>query len=160
MKRKSIVVCFGHYSLDGWDVEVAQIARTYVRQWCWISHSNQPRGHPRHRTIRQIRTDCLAVAREHAKAYQVSFRGVRPSVYAKSAKRLAKISLIAEYQASELLDRAQAALGGIRPALKWLSAPAMELGGEIPVRLVRYSRGWFLVRDALIRKQYGSRDSE
>jgi hypothetical protein len=160
MKRKSIVVCFGYYSLAGWDVEVLQIAKTYVRQWCWVSHSNEPRGHPRHRTLRQIRADCLATARERAMAYEVSFRGVRQVVYAKSAKPLAKAFDIPEYRASQLLDRAQAALGGIRPAVYWLRTPAIELGGEIPVRLARYCRGWFRVCDELTRKQHAPQDFE
>ena len=154
IKRKSIVVCFGYYWLGGWDVEVVHIARPYVRQWCWLPHSNEPRGHPRHRTLRQIRAECLATAHEKAVAYEVLFKGVRPVVYAKSAKRLAKAFDIPEYRASQLLDRAQAAFGGIRRALNWLSAPARELDGEIPASLARYSRGWFRVCDALTRKQY------
>ena len=154
MKRKSIVVCFGYYWLGGWDVEVVQIARTYVRQWCWLSHSNEPPGHPRHRTLRQIRSDCRAAAVGRAQDYQATFVGVRPEVYAKSAKRLAKAFGMSDYHVSQLVDRAQAALGGIRPAVEWLSSPAKELKGEIPLRLAHSSRGWFSVCDALTRRQY------
>src|ERR1043165_2125081 len=102
-KRKSIVVCFGSYSLDGWEVNVMQITRTSISHWGFQHVSNHYPGHPRFRTIRQIRSAGLAAGRRLSKEAPATFGWIRPTVYWKSAKRLTAVSKISGTSAVSLL---------------------------------------------------------
>jgi uncharacterized protein (DUF2384 family) len=154
VKRTSQVVCFGAYSLAGWDIEVLQISDRCIRTWLSYCCSNDLPGHTRHRTLQQIRADCLGAAYLTTLAHEAQFAGVRQRIYSRSiTKRLAKNYRIPLHQAATLLELAFAVFGSFGMAFSWLTSQANELGGRLPVRVAASERGGRRVHNVLIRRQ-------
>lgn len=154
MKRRSSIIAFGTYSFSGWDVYVLRITRTHIRTLAWHGCANPFEGISRHLCLRQIQASCLAETNELARKYEAHFGGVRKLVFSKVAEKLAKKHNVSIWGMREILDRAQATLGGIRQAIKWLLLPRQELKGLLPMELVRTQRGRWRLENLLLRIQF------
>ena len=154
MKRKSLVVAFGTYSAGGYDVRVVQITRASVRLWAWHGCTNPMTKDLRHLRLRQNRAKCVAETRELEQRYDAQFGGVRRLVFSHLADGIATKNNLSDYHVGEILELAQASLGGIRLAVKWLQSPSTELKGQRPIELTRTKRGRWRLEDLLTRLQF------
>ena len=151
MKRKSLYVATGRYSLRGYEVMVIQFAATYTR--VLFLHSSIA-SRPGPLSLREIRRKCLAETRNEAQRYAARFDGVKQVPLSRAALRLSKLAPNLHHHAWELLDQAVFAFGGNKQAMAWLLAPAGALNGRIPVKLAVTSRGWNQVMDLLLRIEH------
>jgi hypothetical protein len=154
MKRKSLVVAFGTYSLSCWDAFVVQITKRCVIQWAWWGTGNKPASHPEYLNLSQIRVKCAAEVRELAEKYDVPFCGVRRLLYSRVYLALAKKHSIHNWRLGDVLAHARLAVGGVSEAVTWLESPCPELGSDVPMQLMRTQRGRYRVEDALTRLQF------
>jgi len=151
MKRKSVFVASGRYSIRGYEVKVIQFATTYTREL--FVHSNIA-SRPGSLTLRQIRQLCLTETKHEAQTYEARFDGVKRVPITRAARRLSKLAPNLNHHAWELLDQAVFAFGNIKQGMAWLLAPVVALNGKIPIKLATTFRGWGQVMDLLMRIEH------
>lgn len=153
-ERKSLVVAYGTYSLDGWEAFVVQITKRCVSMWARHSTGNKAPDHPDHLNMGQIRAKCAAEARELAEIYDAPFCGVRRLPFSQASLAVAKKHSVSDWRLCDVFAHARLAMGGIREAVTWLESPCPELGGNVPILLMRTQRGRYRVEDTLRRLQF------
>ena len=152
-KRKSLVVALGRYDESGYDAKVYQITNTGVALLAWNGVNNplQPNPWPRG----EVRRRCHEAVNLLAANYEAYNAGVKPRPRVGTIKRmLTKRQFAALGNDFKLLEQARGALGSNQAAVAWLTHPADELHGAIPVRLVTTSVGWWRVYLALVRREF------